>query len=153
VEATMACQRRRYSDEERAQALAALAANGGNISLTAKQLDIPIKTLSNWANGIRHPESAQMGNEKKKLMADVLEEIAWKLIDAIPGKVKKAPLGQTVTSMAIAVDKMRLLRNLPTELPGAAQALDLSKLTDEELEEYDRLLAKAAIGGEGETSE
>jgi transposase-like protein len=33
--------KRRYSDEERGVALAALAANNGDVSKTARQLDIP----------------------------------------------------------------------------------------------------------------
>lgn len=40
--------RRRYSDSERAEALAALAANAGNRAKTARQLGIPRQTLAEW---------------------------------------------------------------------------------------------------------
>ncbi len=61
----MARARRHYSEEERASALAALAANGGNIKRTASPLGISEKTLNNWAKGIRHSESAKVGDQKK----------------------------------------------------------------------------------------
>jgi hypothetical protein len=45
--------RRRYSDEDRAVALAALAANGNNLRRTARQLGIPRASLLAWRNGGR----------------------------------------------------------------------------------------------------
>jgi 8-oxo-dGTP pyrophosphatase MutT (NUDIX family) len=43
--------RRHYSDEERAEALAVLDANAGNLKRTARDLDIPRATLQEWAGG------------------------------------------------------------------------------------------------------
>jgi hypothetical protein len=43
--------KRMYSDEEKASALAALAANGGNALLTAQQTGVPRTTLRKWAGG------------------------------------------------------------------------------------------------------
>src|SRR5262245_42165815 len=65
--------RRRYTDAERAEALAVLAANGGAVEKTAAQLGIPEGTLENWANGRRHPEARQLAGDKKEAMADRLE--------------------------------------------------------------------------------
>ncbi len=39
---------RQYTDAERADALAALQMNGGNIKLTCRELDIPRRTLKDW---------------------------------------------------------------------------------------------------------
>jgi transposase-like protein len=64
--------KRRYSDDDRANAIAALAANGGFVKTTARQLGIPAKTLENWSKGTRHPEAANMGDIKKKHLADAL---------------------------------------------------------------------------------
>lgn len=108
--------RRRYSDEDRANALAALAANEGNVNHTANQLGIPAKTLESWAKGQRHPEAAQLCEEKKPELADALEEVARKLADAMPGKVADAGLRDTAIALGIAVDKMRLLREAPTSI-------------------------------------
>jgi transposase-like protein len=108
--------RRRYSDEERANALAALSANADDVNHTANQLGIPRKTLENWAKGARHPEAAQLGQEKKPELADALEEVARKLADAMPAKIADASLRDTAIAMGIAVDKMRLLREAPTSI-------------------------------------
>lgn len=108
--------RRRYSDEYRANALAALSANEGNIERTARQLGIPAKTLENWAKGTNHPEAAELGERKKPELADALEEVARKLADAMPGKVADAGLRDTAIALGIAVDKMRLLREAPTSI-------------------------------------
>jgi hypothetical protein len=120
--------RRHYGDEERASALAALAANGGNIKRTANQLGIPEKTLSNWAKGISHPESAINGDQKKGNMADALEAVAWKLIEVMPTKVSKATLSQVATSLGIAIDKMRLLREQATSISGQGGLTDEQRL-------------------------
>lgn len=109
-------ERRRYSDEERAAALAALAANGGNVGRTARELGIAETTVRHWATGDRHPEAAQMGERKKQDMATALEGVAWKLLRSLPKKVAKAPLNQAATAMGIAIDKARLLRGEPTQI-------------------------------------
>jgi transposase-like protein len=108
--------RRRYTDDDRANALAALAANGGNVKRTAEQLGIPLQTLHSWASGARHPEASTSAEPKKGPMADRLEEIAWQLLEAIPGKIANAPLSQVATGMGIAIDKARLLRGEPTQI-------------------------------------
>ena len=136
--------KRRYSDEDRANALAALAANGGNVSKTARDLDIPEPTLRCWATGERHPEALQMRDGKMADLADRLEEVAWKLSDAIPGKIGKASLKDTAISLGITVEKMRLLRDKPTSISKDATEPDLSALDDEELRQYERLHRKLA---------
>lgn len=124
--------RRYYSDEERANTLAALAANGGNVNLTAKQLGIPAKTIENWSKGKAHPDVAKLGEQKKGPLADALEVVAFKIVDLLPEKIPSATLQQAATSLGILVDKMQLLRNKPTEIQGAPDD-DLRNLTDEEL--------------------
>jgi hypothetical protein len=61
--------RRHYSDEDRAEALAVLDANAGNLKRTARDLGIPRATLQEWAGGrvsaavpeLRHQERAMKG--------------------------------------------------------------------------------------------
>lgn len=112
--------RRRYSDDDRANALAALAANGGNVAKTARELGVPAKTVEQWSKGQRHFEAAQMSETKRGPLADRLDEIAWKLADAIYGRseaeLKAAPLTQVATSLGITIDKARLLRGEPTNI-------------------------------------
>ena len=105
--------KRTYTNDFRASALAALAANAGDVLRTARQLGIPETTLRHWAEGHRHPEARQMAEEKKRPLADRLEEIAHSLIDNMPAKMTVATLQQLTVSLGIAVEKMCLLREVP----------------------------------------
>lgn len=136
--------KRCYSDEERANALATLKANGGKVSLTARQLGIPEVTLRQWASGLRHPEAMQMSESKSALLADHLEEVAFKLVKAMPKKIEKAGLQQVAVSLGISVEKVKLLRGEPTEIIKGE--LDLGQLTDDQIEQLEAILA-AASGG------
>lgn len=109
----MAKSRRRYSDDERAAALAALAANGGNVQGTAKQLDLPERTLNHWANGRVNPTVAKNGEERKKDLAAAIEDLAHKLVGhcSKDGTISKASLVQAATALGIAVDKLQALRS------------------------------------------
>jgi transposase-like protein len=140
--------RRRYTDDERATALAALAANGGNVARTAAQLGIPEKTLEHWSKGDRHPEAAKMGDQKRGPMADALLEVAWKLLDSIPAKIRQAPLNQTATAMGIALDKARLLRGEPTSITSAEMSHDHSLDLDPYADVF-RNFARAVCGEGG----
>jgi transposase-like protein len=131
--------KRRYSDEEKAQALAILYANNGNIAEAQRQLGIPYRTLANWAaeerEGQTHAAIANIGNQKKSDLAQRLEEIARELADAMPDKIQAATLQQVATSMAIAIDKMQLLRGAPTSISDIAieQIADrIERMTDDE---------------------
>lgn len=119
--------RRQWSDRDRAEALAALDANGGNVSRTAQALGVPRKTLAEWRDGRTNPEVAELRQEKKAGLADRLETIAHKLADSLPDKINQAELKDAATSLGIIVDKMRLLREQPTAI-----SRDDDSLTDSE---------------------
>ena len=108
--------RRHYSDEDKAAALAALRANAGNVARTARQVGVPEPTLRQWAKGLRAAPPAQLSERKKADLADRMEEIARALLDRVtPERMDDATVQQLLTSAGIAIDKMRLLRNQPTE--------------------------------------
>jgi len=96
-----------YSDAERAQALAALAANDGNLKRTSRQLLIPPRTLRRWRDD---PGGGGEIAPQKKALADSLEALAWQLIEWMPDAIPTANLTALATSFGILVDKMRLLR-------------------------------------------
>ena len=110
---------RRYSDDERASALAALAANGGNVNRAAKEIGIPHDTLRRWSRGERHPEARQMSDGKKLPLADAIESVVEKMVEAVGGKIENAPLQQLATAIGILIDKMLLLRAPKGEGSGA----------------------------------
>jgi len=107
-----------YSEDFKVGALAMLRVNDNNITKTATQLGLPRVTLRAWAHrlsGITQAVEAKIPQHVKSL-ADRLDEIAHLCCDAIPGKIEKAALSQVSVSLAIAVDKMRLLRDQPTAI-------------------------------------
>lgn len=109
--------RREYSDEDKATALAALNANGGNVHRTAKDLGIPRATLARWSQGVAiNSNVSNLEQHKKRVLADELEEIAQQLAGALAGKMAEASLQQTATSLGIVIDKMQLLRGKPTAI-------------------------------------
>ncbi len=138
-------EKRRYSDEERAAALAALAGNGGNLGRTARELGIPAGTLRRWADGTAHPEARANAQPKKEELAQELRAVAWKLVKSMPGKIKKAGLKDTAISFGIAVEKAQLLEGKPTSISGVPFPFDLEKLTDEQLDQLDAILAAAGL--------
>jgi transposase-like protein len=105
-------ERRRCDDEFRAAALAALAANGGNLKRTARQLGLPRKTLEGWASGRTRLPPANLRHQKKGRLADALECIARQLLDEAsrPENIAAASLVDLAVMMGVVVDKMLLLR-------------------------------------------
>lgn len=105
---------RHYTNEERALILAALAANDGNISKTARQLGIPRRTLGTWLenNVVGAQKLATIKNE----LADAIERMLWMMLDTIekhlPRMIAGASLRDLLTSTAIAIDKSLLLRGV-----------------------------------------
>jgi hypothetical protein len=119
--------RRRWTDEDKATALAACEANDGNVLLTAKQLDIPKSTLYEWVNSRGVPETIpELRKEKKNQLADELETVAYQLTAALVGKIDDASLQQTATSLGIVIDKMNRLRGEPTEISD--RPIDLERI-------------------------
>src|SRR5262245_50044886 len=82
---------RRYTDIERARALAAVAANGGDIPLTARQLGLPENTLRQWNDGTRHPEASGLAEQVKVPLADTFECLARQLLDMVKAKLESLP--------------------------------------------------------------
>lgn len=139
--------RKQYSDKDKASALAVLDANNGNLSATAKLTGVPRKTLADWAKGRVVPEVAELRHEKKEELADVFERVAYKyLARAEKDDVIDNTTGNSaVTTAAVAVDKMRLLRGLPTEIvqlvPALVDALERAGMNPQEM--FERMIQKA----------
>jgi transposase-like protein len=108
--------RRRYTDEDRANALAALAANGGNLSRTAAQIGIPAKTLENWTKGTNHPHAAKLGELKKPALAEQFRALAEKLVGIACEKADRLNAKDAVIAAGVAIDKARLLDGEPTQI-------------------------------------
>lgn len=112
--------KRVYSDEEKAAALAALDANGGNVNGTAQVLDIPEATLRAWAEGRnQHPSVAEMHERKKGELAEKFETVAHMLLDVTTDDaegMRKTNVRDRMIAAGVAVDKKLLLTGKPTAI-------------------------------------
>jgi len=105
--------RRTYTDDERASALAALAANSGNVKLTARQLGIDPGTLRGWRKSPMAVDPALVVAATEKLDS-LLERIAGKLATGLNrpeaiARVLGKPV-QAATVLGILTDKLVALR-------------------------------------------
>jgi transposase-like protein len=140
--------RRQYSDSDKAAALAALDANGGNANKTAKELGIGESTLRSWANGRgTHPEVAKLRERKKDEIAGRLVDIVHQIIDDMPSKMKDATLQQMATTLGIAVEKIQLLQGGATERQEVIDNLS----DDERANRVAALLDRARARASGQT--
>ena len=123
--------KRKYSNTEKAAGLAALAANAGNVKLTARQLKIPPNTLKGWvvrgavsgakgAEPVRtHEKEAEphqlfvLVEQAKVGLSELLERAARAMLaEALePEKIKATPLPQLFVSIGIALDKLANLND------------------------------------------
>lgn len=117
--------KRRYSDKDKAESLAVLDANGGNVAKTSRDTSIPSNTLIDWRDGRGVvSEVTEIRCENRKALAEHLEDIAYKIVEAIPDKIGEANLVQLSTSLGISVDKMQLLRGKATAINEDASLSD-----------------------------
>lgn len=148
--------RRRYDDQFRASAVVMLQAAGypdqkGSLEGVAKYLKMPAPTLHRWFREKNNPPPSELVTEKKEELADVFERIAYKyLTHADRDVVIEETSGKdAVVTAATAVDKMRLLRDLPTEivavLPVIVQAVELMKAHGHEPSQvFERIIQRYA---------
>lgn len=108
--------KRQYSDEDKAIALVALKANGGNLSKTARETGFPLSTIRNWrdGNGVVD-EVAEIGNEKAIDFANLLRAELMAIFDTLPDKRDDAKYRELATAAGIFIDKLQLLTGDVTE--------------------------------------
>lgn len=108
---------RKYTDREKAAALAWLDASGQDCLSVSRQLGIPNSTLDEWVNGRK--QSADVPKLRKDIKNELsakLDEMMLKLIDVPDANVEKAGLAARYTSFGIAFDKAQLLAGKPTAI-------------------------------------
>ena len=113
----MSRKRRRYTDDDRATALAVLDSNAGNIARTARETGISQSTLRGWRDD-PHPGTAELRDQKRAALSELWEEVARTYIqralnDAV---VNDTGAQSAITVAAIATDKKQLLSGNPTEI-------------------------------------
>jgi transposase-like protein len=110
--------KRQYSDKGKAEILAVLDSNKGNVSLTARQTGVPRATLQEWRNGRISSDVPEIRQIKKEELSDVFERVARQYLDrALSDEATNDTKGKdAVIAAATATDKMQLLRGKPTAI-------------------------------------
>lgn len=156
--------RRWYTDDERANFLAAVHACGGNCLEASRKTGVPVRTLDAWARGYRCPEALQLCQDKKGKLADAAEELAWLFAAVAPERIDEASLKDLVQSFGTMVNMMRLLRdqstansynrnvnaNLNADLSLSQFAENYKRLATDEREHFNRLLAAVSGNSTGD---
>ncbi len=108
--------KRRYSDNDRAAALAVLDSCNGNLSEASRKTGFPLKTIADWRDGAACAEVAEIRKEKKIELSEMFEDIARQIVQAAPSKISYATLKDSMVAAGVAVDKAQLLKGQPTAI-------------------------------------
>ncbi|MBI5670290.1 MAG: transposase [Chloroflexi bacterium] len=105
---------RRYTDDDRRQALECLKANGGNCCQTSQETGIPVRTLRTWARQARQAEEAADVERALAQMRQRLIDNVLRLANSLEAKIDDAPLNQHASALAQLVDRLiKLAEKLP----------------------------------------
>ena len=148
----------RYSDEYKAEAIAALTAENYPEdeyalqrvvqSLPAYESNTPSrKTVKRWFDGQQGTPPRKNVQQKKGDMADKMEELAWKFMNRASDWKAIAEMDpkSAMTAAGIAIDKMRLLKGLPTQIIGIMPQLvtALESIGENPYEVFERMIQLA----------
>jgi len=106
---------KRYTDAEKAAALAMLDANGGNMLLTAKETRISRTTLQEWRDGRISHDVPDIRQEKRQSLAELFLDEIYAAVGLMPDKRADASYKELATVVGILTDKRQLLLGAATE--------------------------------------
>ena len=120
-----------YTLERRAEVLALVAANGGNVLRVAQQTGIHHSTIQYWqANMDRF---AEIQHAKRIDLSQKLKRIAHQCADMLPEMLPKASVREVVGAMAQSIEKAQLLDGLPTSITEHIERPELVSILQEAL--------------------
>lgn len=105
--------KRRYSDTDKATALAYLESCRGNYQQASKHTGIPWTTIRDWEQGDGVSEDVPFLQRKSASeLLETLRDKASLLAHAItPGKINEAPLTGVTIALGTVIDKIHILEN------------------------------------------
>jgi hypothetical protein len=128
IEAVGSVNRRRiYSDAERAATLATLSINRGNLTKTAKDTGVPMRTIIDWRDkncGVNRKGFAELQAIANNELTNKLDDIALQCVDLLPRKLSRASVKDINSVLNTAIDKSQLLKGLPTSITANTQAIE-----------------------------
>ena len=113
-----------YSPERKAEVLALVEANAGNVLQTSRETGIHHATIRYWQENSHRFSEIQ--KRKQEDLATRYEHLAHITLDNWEAKVPDASLAQLATASAIATDKMLLLRGQPTSIVETVDRTEIS---------------------------
>lgn len=142
-----------YTDVQKAMAVEIVRRSGGRfdsetLSTVRDALDAPnlsVSTIYGWVKSEKPETVTETRTIKKESVQEAvaqaldvkLEAAAHRFVDRAVAVADEANAKEAMTAAAIAIDKMRLLRNLPTEivavLPNLLDAIDRKGLKASEV--------------------
>jgi transposase-like protein len=127
-----------HSEADRAAALILLKKNNGNLLATARQLkSVTAAMLRRWRDESQQGEPPDPESPEERDMATTFESIAWQLLGDMPHKIGDASLNQITSTLKYVLDAMRSVK--AEQLNTSTLRLDLSGMTDEDLEQLERI--------------
>lgn len=132
--------RRKYSDRQKAEALALLDAANGNVTETSRQTGIPDSTIAQWRDGrgINEDVVPDLREFKKKQLSAKFASIAHKFLDLAYEKTEDIKSTGWMPGAGIATEKHLLLEGKATSIVGVVTKLreDFPDVPVEDLEQY-----------------
>lgn len=112
--------KKRFSDEFRASAVAALTAAGypdtkGALMSVSRSLGVSAANISRWFREERNPPPNILVNEKKSDISDLIRKEIYSILGEMELKRDTATYRDLSTALGIATDKLQLLIGAPTE--------------------------------------
>lgn len=112
--------RRQYDDKFRASVVVMLQSQGypaikGALTHVANHVGVPAMTISRWFHATSNPPPNELVNEKRGDLVELLRDLVYKLVGAMPDKIEEAALQQQGTVLGIVIDKLQLLEGKATE--------------------------------------
>lgn len=113
-----------YSAEYKAEVLALVDANHGNVQQTARDTGIPHQTIRFWlANSDKY---SNVQTVKRLELSQKLKNIAHQCADQLPGMLVTASVKEVVGAMAQSIEKSQLLDGLPTSITEQVERTDVT---------------------------
>ena len=108
---------KRYTDDERAQALERLEANRGDFHLTSAELGISVRALRQWKR-LYQKTTEQVVEDSLKYLQEQLIDNAVKLAESLEAATVDAPLNHRAAALGQLIDR---IIKLAERIPQAVQ--------------------------------
>lgn len=122
-----------YSFERKAEVIALVDANNGNVLQTSRDTGIPHNTIREWLTNA--DKYSDIRKQKSVTLAQKLENQANYYLELAEDKAAEAPFNHLMTGAGIAIDKMQLLRGQPTSINVGIGRDELAELLSASLGE------------------